>query len=113
MLLRYLVANGPRCLRCLMFMPLGSVELLFLLHLCSVNLYFLGGKGLDCMVYVPVDFVCAIWSDICELFVTAFALSMSVMAVLVPKQMLLFCCVGGFLLNSFAMVPHRKCGLCL
>ena len=35
----------------------------------------------------------------------AFALSMSVMAVLVPKQMLLFCYVGFFLLDSFAMLP--------
>ena len=43
----------------------------------------------------------------------AFALSPSVMAVLVSKWMLLFCCVGGFLLDSFAMVPHRECGLCL
>ena len=43
----------------------------------------------------------------------AFALSMSVMAILVPKQMLLFYCIGGFLLDSFTMVPHRECGLCL
>ena len=34
--------------------------------LCSDKLCFLGGKGLDCMVYVPVDFDHAIWSDICE-----------------------------------------------
>ena len=38
----------------------------------------------------------------------AFDLSMSVMAVLVPKQMLLFCFVGCFLLDSFAMVPHKE-----
>ena len=37
-------------------------------------------------------------------FLKAFALSMSVMAVLVPKRMLLFCCVAGILLDSFAMV---------
>ena len=37
-----------------------------------------------------------------------FALSMLVMAVLVPKRMLLFCCVGSFLLNSFAMAPQNK-----
>ena len=43
----------------------------------------------------------------------AFALSLSVMAVLVLKRMLLFCCVGGFLLDSFAIVPHRECELCL
>ena len=43
----------------------------------------------------------------------AFALSMSVMAVLLPKQMLLFRGMGVFVLNSFVMVPHRECGLCL
>ena len=26
------------------------------------------------MVYVPADFVCSIWSDICELFVKSFCL---------------------------------------
>ena len=30
------------------------------------------------------------------------------MAVLVPKLMLLFCCVGGFWLDSFVMVPTRS-----
>ena len=48
------------------------------------------------MIYVSVDFVGAIWSDVCELFLNAFALFISVMAVLVPKQMLLFCCVVYF-----------------
>ena len=43
----------------------------------------------------------------------AFALSMSVMAVLVLKQIFLFYSVGGLLLDSFAMVPHSECGLCL
>ena len=115
------MASGPRCLRCLMFMPSGPVELLLVLFEmvnCTcvvVRSYFLGGKIFDCMVYVPVDFVCAIWSDVCELFLNAFALYeyVSVMAVLVPKRMLLFCCVGCFLLHRFAMVPHRECGLCL
>ena len=32
-----------------------------------------------------------------------FALSMLMIAVLVPKQMLLSSCAGGFLLNSFAI----------
>ena len=41
-----------------------------------------------------------------------FALSMSVMVVLVVKQMFLFCCVGGFLLNSFAMVLHSVDCVC-
>ena len=43
----------------------------------------------------------------------AFPLSVSVVAVLIWKQKLLFCCVGGFLLNSFTVVAHREYGLCL
>ena len=43
----------------------------------------------------------------------AVAFSLSVMAVLDPKRMLLLSCVGGFLLDSFALVPNRECGLCL
>ena len=31
MFVRYLMASGPRCLRCLMFMSSGPVELLFVL----------------------------------------------------------------------------------
>ena len=50
------------------------------------------------MIYVSVDFICAIWSDICELSIESFCFAISVMAVLVPKQMLLFCCVVGFCL---------------
>ena len=30
------------------------------------------------------------------------------MAFLVPKLILLFCCVGGFLLNSFAILPTES-----
>ena len=44
----------------------------------------------------------------------AFALSMSVMALLVPKRMLLFCCKVFFVtVDKFVVVPHRKCALCL
>ena len=118
MFVRYLMESDSRCLRCLMFMPSGPVELLLVLFemancICKVASHISSiGRFLDCMVYVPVDFVCTIWSDVCELFIKCF-LSISVMAILVLKQMLLFCCVGCFLLDSFAMVPYRECGLCL
>ena len=82
------------------------------MHLCSGKLHFLHGKILDCMVYVLVDFVLYGLTFV-NCLLNAFALSMSVMAVLIPNRMLLFCCVGFFLLNSFGMVPHRECGLCL
>ena len=39
-------------------------------------------------------------------------LSMSVKVVLFSKQMLRFCCVGGFLLDSFAMVPTGCVNFC-
>ena len=41
----------------------------------------------------------------------AFASSMSVMTVSFKVNAFVFC-VGGLLLDSFAMVPHRECGLC-
>ena len=113
------MASGPRCLRCLMFMPSGPVELLFVLFEMA---------SCTCVVVSCISSVgrfLIVWS-MCLLILfllygvtfvncllKAFALSMSVMAVLIPKRMLLFCCVGGFLLDSFAMVFHRECGLCL
>ena len=61
------VSDGkwPKCVSCLMFMPSSPVELLFVLFEianCTFvgKLYFLGGKGLDCLVNLPVDFVCGI-----------------------------------------------------
>ena len=56
------------------------------------------------MVYASVDFVFGV-TDICELFIKSFCFVHVQMAVLVSKLMLLLCCVGGFLLNSFAIVP--------
>ena len=89
---RYLMASRPRCLKCLMFMPSGPAELLFVLFevaICTcvmISTIFLGGKCLDCMVYVFVDFDYAIWGDVVNCLLKAFALFKSVMAVyLVPK----------------------------
>ena len=47
-----------------------------------------------------------------RLFIKSFCFAMSVMAVLIPKQMLLSVVQVVFLLNSLGMVPHRECGLC-
>ena len=108
MSVRYLVENGPRRLRCLIFIQSGPVKLLLVLfemakctcevvsHISSVGRFLI----VWCLcVYVPVDFVCAIWSDVSELFIKCFCFPMSVMAVLVPKRMLLFCFVCCFLLD--------------
>ena len=65
-------------------------------------MYDLPYESIDLFVLCRVTFVNCI--------LKAFTLSMSVMAVVVPKRMLLICCVGGFLLDCFAMVHHRRCG---
>ena len=59
------------------------------------------------MVYGAVDFVCAVGVIFIKCLSKAFALSILMMAVLVLKQMLVFCWVSSFLLDSFAMVPHQ------
>ena len=107
----------PWCLRCLMFIPSGLVvegKLLFVLF-----------EMANCICIVVscislLERVLIVWSMYLLILLVlykvtfvnclpkAIALSMSVMAVLVANQMLLFCCVGGFLLNSFAMVPTRS-----
>ena len=100
-------------------MPSGPVKLLFVLFemaKCTcvvVSRIFSVGRFLSvwsmCLLVLFVLYKIMLVNCLLK----AFALSMSVMAVLVPKQMLLFCCVVFFLLDSFAMVPHRNCGLCL
>ena len=113
MFVRCLMASGPRCLMCLMFMPSGPVELLYVLfemanctcvvvsHICSVGKFLIVWSMCLLILFVLYGVTFA------KCLLNAFALSMSEMALLVPKQILLFCCVGGFLLDSFAMVPHR------
>ena len=101
------------------FMSLGPVELLFvLLKMANCTCVAVSHIFLEERVLI-------VWSmHLLLLFVLhgmtfvncllkTFALSMSVMAVLLSKQMLLFCCIGCFLLDSFAMLPHKECGLCL
>ena len=113
------MASGPRCFRCQIFMPSGPMELLFVLFEMT---------NCTCVVLSCISLlrrVLIVWSMcLLILFVVygvtfvncllkAFALSLSVIAVLVPKRMVLFCYLGYFVLDSFAMVPQRECGLCL
>ena len=119
MFVRYLMASGPMCLRCLMFMPSDAVEFLFVLfemanctfvvvsRISSVGSFLVLWSMCLLILFVlyGVTFV--------NCFLNSFALCMSVMAVLVPKRMLLFHCVGCYLLDSFALVPRRECELCL
>ena len=104
MFVSYLMASGPRCLRFLMFMPSGPVELLFVLfgmtnctcvvvsHIFSVGRFLIVWSMCLLILFVvyEVTFVN------CLLNAFALSISMSVMAVLVPKQVLLFCCVDCF-----------------
>ena len=104
MFVRYLMASGPRCLRCLM-LPSGPVELLFMLFemanctCVEVSQIFLVERFL--IVWYTSLFVLLVLYRVTFVNCSqAFVLSRSVMAVLVLKQMLLLCCVGGFLLNK-------------
>ena len=97
MFVGYLMANSLRCLRCLVFMPSGPVELLLVLfemanctcvvvsHISSVGrvliVWFM--CLLILLVLYGVTFV--------NCLLKAFALFMLVMAALVLKQMLLLC----------------------
>ena len=109
MFVRYLMANGAMYLRGLMFMPLGPKELLLVLFEMAnctcvmVSCIFLVGRVLIVwFMYLLILFVLyGVTFGNCLLKAFVYVSE----AVLVPKQMLQFCCVGGFLLDSFAMVP--------
>lgn len=119
MFVRYLMAEGPKCLRCLMLMPSGPVELLLVLSemadciwvvvRCVLSVTkFLTLRSIHLLILLVLYGVTFV-----NCLLNAFALSLSVIAVLVPKRMLLFCCVGDFFCDSFAIVLHSECGLCL
>ena len=103
----------PRCLRGLMLMPSGPVELLFVLFemaksLCSSKSYFLSVKVFDCMVHLSIGFFVlygVTFVNCLLVYINDGCFSSKVNASV--------CCVGVFLLDSFAMVPHREIGLCL
>ena len=115
MFVKYLMASGPRCLKCLMFMPSGPV-LFVLIEMANctcvvVSRISLARKNLDC---IGLLFVYAIWSDICKLFIKCFHfvyVSDGCFSSKVNASVLLCRCF--LLLDSFAMVPHKKCRLCL
>ena len=80
------------------------MELLFVLFemancTCVVVSHITSGKVLNCVVYVLIEFVCAIWSDIHELFVKCFCFVSVSDGHFSLKQMLLFYCV--FFVDSF------------
>ena len=116
---RYLIASGSGCLKCLMFMLSGPAELLFLLFemansTCVVRscIFLVGWFWIVWSMCLLILFVLyGVMFMNCLL--KAFALFMSMTAVLVLKQMLLFCCVGGFLLKSLLWCPTGSVDWCL
>ena len=99
---RYDSAVSPRCLRCLMFMLSGPVELLFLACLiasevCSIAICM----GVDFSLLVNLSIilyvlcvVCLMWFVNCLLKFSAFCLS--VIAVLLSMVIEMFGVCGGF-----------------
>ena len=104
MFVRYLMASGPRCLRYPRFMLLGPGELLFVLFEISnctfvmVNYISLVGRVLIVWSIYLLILLVLYGVTLVNCLLKAFALSTSVMAVSVPKQMLQCCYVCGFLL---------------
>ena len=74
MFVRHLMASGPRCLRCLMFIPSGPVELFMMFEMANCTCVVVShissvGRVLIVWSICLLIFVCAIWSDVCKLFI--------------------------------------------
>ena len=114
------MAIGPRCLRCLMLMLSGPVELLFLLLFtafltCSVC-YMLYGSVLRFLVYLFVILfrlfvVCALEFTNCLLKEVALCLCVTIVFLL--KVIVLFVSCFCFLFESAWIVFHNICVFCL
>ena len=85
------MANGPRCLSCLMFMPSGPVELVFVLfNMANCNFAVVSRISLVRRVLI-VSSMCRLvllglyGVTFVNCLLKTFSLSMSVMAVLVPE----------------------------
>ena len=97
MLVRYLMANRPICFKCLIFMPSGPVELLLVQLEMANCTCIVVSRTSSVGSFLAVWFMCLLILFVLygETFVNCllkyFALSTSVMAVLVPKRMLLSC----------------------
>ena len=112
-LVRYVMASGPRCFRCLMFMLSGPVELLFfdcvMASLTCVSVMFMGVL-FRCFVCLSICLfvlcvLCMMLLVNCLLKCSAFCLL--VVAVLLLNVIVLFSVCCGFLFESPAMVFQR------
>ena len=111
------VSDGkwPRCLSCLMFMPSGTVELflvLFEMANCTCVVVSRFSLWEESWLYglCFVDFVCAVWSDVCELCIESLCFVYVSDGLFSSDANVSVLLCRWFLLDSFAMVPHRKWG---
>ena len=113
------MAIGPRCLRCLMLMLSGPVELLFrcccsAACVCVVVMFMSSLRSFLVCLSVFLFVLCVL----CVMFVVncllkCCAFCLSVIAILELKVMVLLCCGFVFVLFSPAMVFHSLCGFVL
>lgn len=116
---RYWIASGPKCLRCLMLMLSGPVLLLVLAAciadvVCSVVISMLSDLSLDVSLSVMRLFVCVACGTVfVNCLLNASALCCAVLAVLLLNVIDRLGCVGGFLCDSVLIVCHSLAVLCV
>lgn len=119
MSVRYFMATGPKCLRCLMLMLSGPVELLFLasfMAVCvcvSVMLIGVVGSFLVVLSVVLLVWVVSCFTVFVNCLLKSLAFCLCVMAVVLLKVMVLFCVWTGFLFWRPDIVFQSRCVLVL
>ena len=119
MFVRNSIAIGPRCFRCLMFMPSAPVELLFLLFLiacmtCSdvigMNVEF---SLLVCLSMILFCVSVLYFVTLTNCWLKEDAILLGAVAVLPLNVIVLFGCCGGCLFDREFIVFHKMCVFCL
>ena len=109
-LIRYWRASGTRCFRWRMLMSSGPVELfVFDILIAFATCCVVSFIGVEVSLWVCRSFLRLIFLDECfdvftNCFVKAFAFCFAEDAGLLLKEMILFGCVGGFLLFSWLIL---------
>src|SRR2546426_5399374 len=103
MSVRYLIARGPRCFRCRMFMLSGPVESLFdELDIASDTCFTVSSicvtvRAFVCLSIFLFELLVECLTVFTNCLLNAVAFCWGVMAGLLSKAMIVFCCVVGFL----------------
>jgi len=113
---RYVIAFGPRCFRCLMFMLSGPVELLFLaLFMDAIVCSFVIVMGVVCKDLVCLSMYLRRLFVLCMMVFTnclfrASAFCLFVVAILLFAKVIVLLCMGvGFLFARADIVFHSVC----